>query len=271
MKHQSQENIREIKSRIKKVRKQNGLTQGAFGDKLNVSQSIVSLLESGRMQMPLDLLFKIADTFEVNGQWLVFGQEGENTRGERPAMPYISQESTGKYLRHLDDSAFLKKLPVYALPGFSAEREYLIIEVEHDRMMPHLMPNDKMVCRRVREPANAREGGIYVVVTQTEMMPGRLYFKNRESREEIRFEADHRRADTRHFQLSEIRQLWEVEEKMTSYFVEKSMEQDRRISRLEDALANLKNQVHGPQNPSDNLHVVDERKKDNGSDDKKDE
>lgn len=66
----------EFKDCIKALRKDNGLTQTEFGDRLAVSRSVVSNWEYGMVE-PTDMAIRhICNTFHVREQWLRTG-EGE--------------------------------------------------------------------------------------------------------------------------------------------------------------------------------------------------
>lgn len=66
-----------MNERIKLIREMSGLSQEAFGSRLRVTRSSVSLLESGKRQ-PSDRTIKlICSEFDVNEDWLRTGAGGE--------------------------------------------------------------------------------------------------------------------------------------------------------------------------------------------------
>ena len=65
-----------MKDRIKQVRKNAGLNQYDFGEKLGVTQPTIAGYETGK-RTPIDAIIKsICDKFDVNEEWLRTG-EGE--------------------------------------------------------------------------------------------------------------------------------------------------------------------------------------------------
>lgn len=58
-------------SRIKKIRQEKQLTQAEFGKLLNLSESTISLYESGKRQPEYDTLIKIAELFDVSIDYLL--------------------------------------------------------------------------------------------------------------------------------------------------------------------------------------------------------
>lgn len=69
----------EIYDRIKQVRKENNLSQTAFGEKLGVTRSVINNIENNRLARPdqkASLIKLISKEFSINEEWLLTG-EGE--------------------------------------------------------------------------------------------------------------------------------------------------------------------------------------------------
>lgn len=65
-----------MKDRIKKLRKTLGLSQRDFGERLGVTDSAISIIESGRRNITEQMEKAICREFNVNYDWLKYG-EGE--------------------------------------------------------------------------------------------------------------------------------------------------------------------------------------------------
>ncbi len=63
-------------TRFLQLRKQHGLTQPQMADKVGIHLTQVRRYESGEAQPSLDILKRIAVTFNVSADWLIF-EEGE--------------------------------------------------------------------------------------------------------------------------------------------------------------------------------------------------
>nr|WP_231578140.1 helix-turn-helix transcriptional regulator [Dickeya chrysanthemi] len=63
-------------ARFLQLRKQHGLTQPQMADKVGIHLTQVRRYESGEAQPSLDILKRIAVTFNVSADWLIF-EEGE--------------------------------------------------------------------------------------------------------------------------------------------------------------------------------------------------
>lgn len=65
-----------INTRLKKIRKSEGMNQKEFGDKIFLSQYQISLLENGQRTLTDRVIESICSTFKVNPTWFRQG-EGE--------------------------------------------------------------------------------------------------------------------------------------------------------------------------------------------------
>lgn len=61
--------------RIKKLRKENGLTQEQLAEKINVSTTHLYRMETGVSAGSMDLIVEIAAHFDVSLDYLVLGKE----------------------------------------------------------------------------------------------------------------------------------------------------------------------------------------------------
>ena len=67
--------LRESGLRIKKLRKQKGLTQEQLADKLNISTSNLGKLERGLQGLSIDLLIELSIFFDVSLDYILLGRE----------------------------------------------------------------------------------------------------------------------------------------------------------------------------------------------------
>jgi len=63
-----------IGQRLKKLREELNLSQGKMANLLGVSQSALSKWESGKREIPIGVLIKLKQKFNVNLNWLLSGQ-----------------------------------------------------------------------------------------------------------------------------------------------------------------------------------------------------
>lgn len=94
-----------MKDRIKKVRKTNNLTMEQFGNRIGITKSSVSLLESGKNSPSEQTLRLICKEFNVNIDWLQTGN------GEMRQHLTKNQEigAFANEVMNLPDRAFKKR------------------------------------------------------------------------------------------------------------------------------------------------------------------
>ena len=68
----------EIKDRIKTIRKELGLTQTEFANRLSLSQNFIAQVESGKKNVSERTVSDICREFNVNEDWLRTGEGSQN-------------------------------------------------------------------------------------------------------------------------------------------------------------------------------------------------
>jgi transcriptional regulator with XRE-family HTH domain len=66
--------MKEIGKRIKNIRAALNLTQKSFSEKLNISKSSFSEIESGKYKPGLDIIVKLTKEFDVNLYYILLGE-----------------------------------------------------------------------------------------------------------------------------------------------------------------------------------------------------
>jgi transcriptional regulator with XRE-family HTH domain len=70
--------------RIADVRNKNNISQEKIAESLNKSVSLISLYEAGRRVPPPDVLFEIADLFDISVDYLIGLTDNPDRRGNLP-------------------------------------------------------------------------------------------------------------------------------------------------------------------------------------------
>ncbi len=67
--------VSKLKDRIKQIRKEAGLTQEKFAERLGLKRQTIATYETGRSE-PMDtIIFSICREFNINENWLRYGTE----------------------------------------------------------------------------------------------------------------------------------------------------------------------------------------------------
>lgn len=71
-----------IGDRLKKIRKENKLTQKQMAEKLDIHPNTISMYEKGNRNIPSNMVKKISDTFNVSTDYLLRGEKKEEKKQE---------------------------------------------------------------------------------------------------------------------------------------------------------------------------------------------
>ena len=73
-----------IGERIKEMRKQKGLTQKEFCERINCKQTKLSYIERGTNEPGISVISEICKAFNISADWLLFGDKDEGTANKPP-------------------------------------------------------------------------------------------------------------------------------------------------------------------------------------------
>ncbi len=230
-----------MNERIKKLRKDNKLSQVKFADMLGITQSVVSLIESGHSNVSVEILKRLSENFGVSVDWLVYGKEKYvRLSRDNSFIPLINVEAKAGYIQnHLDDE-FMEKLDLYKIPGFE-KGDHRIFEVEGDSMIPSILPRDWIVCKG-SDLSEIIEGSLCVVVTSKDIVVKRIY-RDKNNPKVIILKSDNADYNDMSIRIADVKELWGVQAKITNNFVSASLEQTKRMDDLERELKEIKSQL----------------------------
>lgn len=110
-----------IGEKIKKYRKEKGLTQKELADKLNIATNSLSRYEIGERRPPIDMIEKIAEILNVTPIQLMYDEEVENTLNQSAEDEAQRQEM---YLKELREDT-INKYDSLDLFGQKAANKYI--------------------------------------------------------------------------------------------------------------------------------------------------
>lgn len=114
-------NSMSIGEKIKKYRKEKGLTQRELADKLNIATNSLSRYETGERRPPIDMIEKIAEILNVTPIQLMYDEEVENTLNQSADDEAQRQEM---YLKKLREDT-INKYDSLDLFGQKAANKYI--------------------------------------------------------------------------------------------------------------------------------------------------
>lgn len=92
-----------MKDRIKKIRKENNLTQEKFAERLGLKRQTIATYETGRSEPMDNIIFSICREFNINEEWLRTG-EGDMAVNEDNNNSYNIKERIIGAVTVMDES-----------------------------------------------------------------------------------------------------------------------------------------------------------------------
>lgn len=106
-----------MKDRIKKLRKEKGITQAKLGEILGISQRSVGFIETGHCKPTIEQIERMSEFFNVSADYLLFGAENIEPL-DREILKIIRDDRTlfGKLIKMLE----AKKTVIDSFEGVAA-------------------------------------------------------------------------------------------------------------------------------------------------------
>lgn len=232
-----------IGKRLVRIRKLLRLNQEQFAHKLGLSQSGLSQIENGSINLSLPNLLDICRAFQVNPEFILFGQEpiiadGNYIPPSDRGIPLIKADAHADYPKNIKKPDFLREQQKYILPGYEGEN-LRMFEVNGDSMEPTINDGDFVVV----EPSDNKKikvGGVYVLVTEKGVLLKRLYKIKENS---LILHSDNPEYQTTEIQVDELLEFWKVNGRLTGDVALKSAKDSERLSLLEERISNLEKAI----------------------------
>lgn len=167
--------VKDIGLRIKKLRKDSKYSQQFIASKLNISQSAYSLIESAHNNVMISHVLTLSELYDVSTDYILRGEDKLiKLDVDNGFIPFIN---IGAVAGKLDDLHFVHEasdFSWYRIPGFKANKNNLLFEIEGDSMSPTLSQNDVVLCEAQDSIDTIAEGSIVVVGTEDGLVAKRF-------------------------------------------------------------------------------------------------
>lgn len=214
---------------IRVLRKQKGLTQAQFAEKIGSNRSAVGAYEEGRADPRLQTLAIMARFFGVSIDDLILTQmttDGSRRKlplelpirvlpiavdetGEATLMSLVPDKASAGYAGGFADAEFIEELPMLRLPlgELPSGKTHRAFQIEGESMLP-IPTGAYVITSYVESLQHVRTGTCYVWVTQSEGVvykrAGFLDF----DQQTLELVSDNPAFDRLVMQLSDIREIW---------------------------------------------------------------
>lgn len=249
-----------LSQRIKNLRKELGLNQTEFAQRIGITQTSLSQIEGEKNGISYDVYKAIVTQFAVSPTWLMDGVGAmfnlsslDSARSDkRGALPLVVQvdsdeeenivmvdkKAAAGYLNQQQDPEYIAKLPSFRLPGYSG-KTFRAFEIMGDSMLPGINPADMIVASYVDSLSEIKNGNVYIVVTHD----GSIVAKRVTALGNDLFElkSDNTFYEPYAVKAEDIAQIWKAESRITREFDKPSG--NERMSSLEQRLLDLERKL----------------------------
>lgn len=243
--------------RVYELRKKLKLNQSNFAKVINISQGALSQIESEKIKLSMDTLYRICDHFNISADWVMYGEKEMYRNVDIPKaaasdpeaikyLPniiYVDTAAHADYLKNYNNEEYLRSLEAYSIPGFK-DGSFRMFEVLGDSMQPALIENDIVVVKVIENYKKIEDGTICVLVSKNGIVVKRVYNLPEESNILV-LKSDNEKYKPFKVSFDELLEIWEVKAKITSEFLSnnanagKIAELEDRIKRLEDIIKKM--------------------------------
>lgn len=255
-----------LAQRIKILRKELGLNQTEFAQRIGITQTSLSQIEGEKNGISYDVYKSIISEFKVDPMWLMDGigsmfvSLNSNRDGKRAAIPLVVQVNSDEeenivmvdrkaaagYLQHQQDADFIANLPSFRLPGYRG-KTFRAFEISGDSMLPGIVSGDMIVGAYVESLAEIKSGNVYIVVTHDgSVVAKRVSFLGNDTYE---LKSDNTIYEPYAVKAEDIAQVWKAESRITREFSAPSPldsvrdDKTEKFSQLEQRLLDLERKM----------------------------
>ncbi|HTF02526.1 MAG TPA: helix-turn-helix domain-containing protein [Bacteroidia bacterium] len=250
-----------LAQRIKNLRKELGLNQTEFAQRIGITQTSLSQIEGEKNGISYDVYKAIVNEFAVDPTWLMDGignmlrspDLGSARSDKLGALPLVVQidsdqeenivvvdkKAAAGYLQHQQDPEFIAKLPSFRLPGYHG-KTFRAFEIIGDSMIPGITPGDMIVGSYVESLNEIKNGSVYIVVTHDGSIVAKRVTSLGNDLYELK--SDNTVYEAYAVKADDIAQVWKAESRITREF-EKASGENVRMSSMEQRLLDLERKL----------------------------
>jgi phage repressor protein C with HTH and peptisase S24 domain len=247
-----------LSTNLKHLRAGMKLSQQELADLLHVGRTAVANYESGIANPGHKTLLELVKIFDVSLDELLYSdlkKQGSRKSDYQPVVVTVdpagrenivlvdTKAAAGYPTRHLEPE-YYKELPAFQLPGTDYRNgTFRCFEVEGDSMNDTLQSGDFVIGRFCdNHYKDVQEGYVHVVVTGDQVLVKRVL--NRAEKEgKLLLLSDNEVYPPIEAELDEVKEIWRVKSKLSTYLPVKRNDLDRLIGDLTSELRMLKQRV----------------------------
>ncbi len=253
-----------INENIRFLRKQKGLTQEQFAEKIGIKRSVVGAYEEGRASPPLETLLKMADLFQITADDFISKDisKGEVTTpvsgaGSTPQFKVLSitvdkednenielvpQKASAGYLNGYADPEYIEELPRFQLPVLPKNATYRAFEISGDSMLP-LESGTIIIGQYVESTNDIKNGKTYILVTGKEGVVYKRVFNYLKDNGKLYLVSDNKAYSPYEIEGGEVLEIWEAKAFISFKFPDDGKSSELSLEKLTQIVLELQQEV----------------------------
>jgi len=252
--------IIKINENIRFLRKELGLTQDQFAQKLDIKRSLVGAYEEGRAEPRLDLLQKMASLGGYSVDILIGRELSQMKPFEKKALhskdvvvvtvdeqsrnniELVPVRAAAGYLNGYADPEYIRELPRFKLPILK-QGTYRAFEISGDSMLP-IVPGTIVIGELVEDLNSIKNGKPYVLVTSREGIVFKRVFNYLQESGKLFLVSDNRQYAPYQIDGGEVIEVWSAKAYISVEFPEgQGGSTELSVDQLAGMVMNLKQEI----------------------------
>ncbi len=260
--------IVKINENIRFLRKQLGLTQDQFAQRLEIKRSLVGAYEEGRAEPRLELLQKMASLGGYTVDLLIGKDISQMKPYEKKAMmskdvvvvtvdeqsrnniELVPMRAAAGYLNGYADPEYIKELPRFKLPILK-QGTYRAFEIAGDSMLP-IVPGTIVIGELVEDINSVKNGKPYILVTGREGIVFKRVFNYLNESGKLFLVSDNRQYAPYQVDGADVIELWSAKAYISVDFPEGQTQGDLSVEQLAGMVMNLKQEIQSLKSQASN-------------------
>jgi len=249
-----------INDNIRFIRKQLGLTQDQFAQRLGIKRSLVGAYEEGRAEPRLELLQAMASLINISVDQIIGSVLAAGTvdvskklsRGKEVLVVTVDEHSKDNielvphkaaagYLNGYADPEFVKELPHFKLPMLK-QGTYRAFEISGDSMLP-ILPGTIVIGEYVEDLRDLKNGKTYVLVTKQEGIVYKRVFNYLDENGKLFLVSDNRQYAPYQVNGEEVIEAWAAKAYISVQFPDVGDKDEVSVEQLAGVVLDLQKEV----------------------------
>lgn len=219
-----------FKENLKFLRKQSGLSQTEFANKIGVNRPIIGSYEEGRAEPKFETLQNISHFFNITLDYLLQknlsqGSEllinkinGRDLRilpiivnsADEELIPLVPIKAVAGYMNSYEDIDFVENLPKFSLPvPETSQGTFRAFQIKGDSMLP-IQPGSYILSEFIENWNWIKDGETYIVVSKDEGVVYKRVFNKIDDSKSLELHSDNTDYNSFSIPINNVVEVWKA-------------------------------------------------------------